>query len=302
MKNEFLIGENNVDKRMDIFLTENVDLSRSQIKLLVDEKKVFLNGLNVKAGYLLRENDKVEIEYEQTKPMNLKPQNIQLDIVFEDENLAVINKPHGMVVHPAIGNRENTLVNALLYHFKNLSSSQDVRPGIVHRLDKDTSGLMLVAKNNKAHDYLAKQIKDKIVVRHYLALVSGHMPKQEGEIITGFGRDKKNRKKMAVYPLGEGKEAITKYKVVKYFEGCCLVEFVLQTGRTHQIRVHSSHLGHAIVGDALYGGNNKIYSGGQLLHSYKIEFFPYNSNEKLSFEIPLPDYFAKVVGKQREIC
>lgn len=302
MKKEFLIGENNTNKRMDIFLTENVDLSRSQIKLLVDEKKVFLNGLNVKAGYLLRQNDKIDIEYDQVKPMNLIPQDIKLDIVYEDENLAVINKPQGMVVHPAIGNRDNTLVNALLFHFKNLSSSQDVRPGIVHRLDKNTSGLMLVAKNNKAHDFLAKQIKDKIVVRHYLALVSGHMPNHEGEIITGFGRDKKNRKKMAVYPLGEGKEAITRYKVLQYFEGCCLVEFVLQTGRTHQIRVHSTHMGHAIVGDELYGGNNKIYSGGQLLHSYKIEFYPYNSCEKLCFEIPLPDYFKKVLDKQREIC
>lgn len=302
MKSEFLIDENNVDKRLDIYLAEHTALSRSQIKLLIDDKKVFLNGLNVKAGFLLRQNDNVVLDYEKTKNFELEAQDITLDIVYEDENLAVINKPQGMVVHPAVGNRNNTLVNALLFHFKNLSSSGDVRPGIVHRLDKNTSGLMLIAKNNKTHEYLAKQIKDKTASRHYIALVTGHVKNPEGEIVTGFGRDKKNRKKMAVFPVGEGKIAVTKYKVLKYYEGFCLVEFVLQTGRTHQIRVHSSHMGHAVVGDDLYGGNTKIYGGGQLLHSYKIEFYSPALNEKLCFEIPLPEYFMKVLSKQREIC
>jgi 23S rRNA pseudouridine1911/1915/1917 synthase len=302
MMEKFVATENDNQKRLDVFLSENTTLSRSQIKLLNDQNKVFLNGKNVKAGGKIKQGDIIEIEPEQKPQTDLVAQNIGLDIVYEDQNLAVINKPQGMVVHPAAGNHEGTLVNALLFHFDTLSDSQDVRPGIVHRLDKNTSGLILVAKNNLAHEFLAKQIKDKVASRHYLALVGGNVKNDHGTIETGFGRDKKNRKKMAVYPLGQFKKAVTHYNVVKRFDGFCLVEFVLETGRTHQIRVHSAHIGHPIVGDDVYGGNCKLYSGGQLLHAYKIEFFAPNKTNKLSFEVGLPDYFEKVISKLKQIC
>ena len=298
MNYKFISKENDSNKRLDVFLSENSDLSRSQIKNLIDEKQVFLNGKNVKAGQKLKLGDEINFDYILKEITDLKPQEIALEIVFEDDNLAVINKPQGMVVHPAAGNFEGTLVNALLFHFKeNLSQSEDVRPGIVHRLDKNTSGLMLVAKNNKAHAYLANQISNKTASRHYIALVTGNFKNDSGQITTGIGRDKKNRKKMAVYPVGEQKLAVTNYKVLERYTGFCLVEFVLQTGRTHQIRVHAAHLGHPIVGDDVYGGNTKLYSSGQLLHSYKLEFVPLDGKEKLSFEIPLPEYFEKVISK-----
>lgn len=298
MEYNFKAKETDAGKRLDVFISENCDLSRSQIKILIDDKCVFLNGKNVKAGEKLRFDDAINFVYEVKEITDLKPQDISLDIVYEDEDMAVINKPQGMVVHPAAGNFDGTLVNALLFHFKqSLSDNDDVRPGIVHRLDKNTSGLMLVAKTNKAHVFLAKQISDKSASRHYLALVSGNFGNDSGQIKTGLGRDKKNRKKMAVYPVGEQKLAITNYRVVNRFSGFCLVEFILETGRTHQIRVHAAHMGHPIVGDDVYGGNTKLYNGGQLLHSYKLEFFQMEKNSKLSFEIPLPQYYQKVIDK-----
>jgi 23S rRNA pseudouridine1911/1915/1917 synthase len=224
------------------------------------------------------------------------PQNIEIDIVFENSDFAIINKAQGIVVHPAAGNFDGTLVNALIYHFENLSTSEDVRPGIVHRLDKNTSGLLIVAKNNKTHNYFANLIKQRKAVKKYVALCSGYFNNKRGEIITGICRDKKNRKKMAVCNQDEGKLAITKYNVLEEFDGFSLVEFELVTGRTHQIRVHASHLKHPIVGDNVYGGNTKLYDKGQLLHSAHLEFVSPTTNKLVTFDVTLPKHFLKVLN------
>lgn len=297
MQTNFLIDEQNAKMRLDIFLESKFDFSRSQIKNFIEAGQVFVNGSVVKAGYKLKVGDEVLAQKFEQKEITLKPQNLDLDIVFENQDFAVVNKPQGMVVHPAAGNFDGTLVNALLFHFKTLSQTDEARPGIVHRLDKDTSGLLLVAKNNKAHAQLADKIKNRKVTKKYLALCSGYFDEKQGEIVSGIGRDAKNRKKMAVYKQGEKKLAITKYKVIKEFVGFSLVEFELVTGRTHQIRVHASSLKHPIVGDELYGGNTKLYSGGQLLHSYFLQFsFGKDENEYV-FETKLPKHFEQVVAK-----
>lgn len=297
MNFEIVVEEKDAKKRLDVFLSEKFDFSRSQIKNILDQKKVFLNGKNVKAGEKLKVNDKVWGSLEKEDNLTeIIPQDIPIEIVFENEDFAVINKPQNLVVHPGCGNKDNTLVNGLVFKFKSLSEGEKFRPGIVHRLDKDTSGLLLIAKNDKAHKALADMIKDRQIKKSYKALIIGCFKQDEGEIATGFGRDKKNRKKMAVYQQGEGKIAITKYKTIERYEGYSLVKFVLETGRTHQIRVHSSYLGHPIVGDELYGGKSKLYSNGQLLHAYKIEFLKPYKNEYYSFEVPLPEHFEKVLA------
>ncbi|MGI5842392.1 MAG: RluA family pseudouridine synthase [Christensenellales bacterium] len=296
MEEIFLAKKEDEKKRLDVFLSENLDKTRSQIKKLIEDGIVLVDGKEVKAGFLLKENNEVLLKNFEKPIMQTAPEDIYLDVLYEDDDLAVINKQQGLVVHPAPGNYSGTLVNALAHRFSSLSSSNDVRPGIVHRLDKDTSGAMLVAKNDKAHAFLAKQIKDKTAIREYVALVSGNFKDDSGTITTGIGRDKNNRKKQAVYPVGQQKLAITHFEVLKRFTGFCLVKFVLETGRTHQIRVHSAHKGHPIVGDSVYGGNTKLYSGGQLLHSASITFYNLK-NEQLSFKAPLPDYFEKVLFK-----
>lgn len=283
-------------ERVDVFLSEKLQLSRSQIKVMFEKKQVVINGKHTKSGEKLKIGDIIEYQLLDTK-LNANPEDIPIDIVFEDENIAVVNKPKGLVVHPAVGNKHGTLVNALVFHFNSLSQSDTIRPGIVHRLDKDTAGMLLIAKNDKAHDYLAKQISQKTCQRSYIALLVGQLSQDCGVIETGFGRSKSNRKKMAVYPIGEGKTAVTEYKVLKRYNGYCLVEFNLKTGRTHQIRVHSASLNHAIVGDTLYGGKSALYGGGQLLFAYKIVFKKPFDEQELKFELPLPDYFEKVLKK-----
>jgi len=290
--------------RLDKYLQENFpDFSRSQIKKSIDLGQVTVNGEKVKAGYELKVGDRIEYVLEDTKTITAKPQEIDIDIVYEDDDIIVINKAQGMVVHPAVGNREGTLVNALLYKTNSLSNvNGDIRPGIVHRIDKDTSGLLVVAKNDKAHKNLSEQISSKTCKRYYFALLQGVLKDSQGEIITNIGRDPKNRLKMSVLPADKGKIAHTLYKVIKYYKGYSFCEFELKTGRTHQIRVHSAYLRHAIVGDSLYNNNPcKFKLNGQLLHAYKLVLVHPTTNKEMVFEAPIPTYFQKVLDSLEEI-
>ena len=304
MTNSFIVNEQNANKRLDVFLSEVLpEISRSHIKTLVEEQKILLNGKSKKCGEKLKVGDEVFVEIPEPKCLETVAQDLPIEIVYQDNDVAVVNKPQGMVVHPANGNDDGTLVNALLYHLDNLSSINGViRPGIVHRLDKDTSGLLLIAKNDTSHKNLASQIQSKTCKRHYLALVQGNFTNDSGQIQTYIGRNPKDRKQMAVVDAEKGKLAITNYFVRKRYKGYCLVEFVLQTGRTHQIRVHSKHLGHTIVGDEVYGHKDKNFkTNGQLLHAYKIEFSQPTTNERILLECPLPDYFEKALKKLESV-
>ena len=284
--------------RLDVFLSGETGWTRSQIKLQIDAQKVLVNGKVQKAGFLVKNGDIVKVSFsKEVLELNAEAENIPLDIVYEDDDFAIINKPQGMVVHPAPGAYNHTLVNALLYYFENLSKgSGDIRPGIVHRIDKDTSGLLVVAKNDKAHASLAAQIAEHSCFRHYLALLEGNLKQDKGTVETFIARNPNDRKQMAV--SSQGKWAITHYNVLKRYTGNCLVEFVLETGRTHQIRVHSKHLGHPIVGDKTYGiKNQKFKLEGQLLHAYKLELTHPTTGKRMSFECELPDYFEKTLSK-----
>lgn len=297
----FQVEENDVGKRLDIFLHEKFsNLSRSHIKNMIDGGNVLLNGKVVKAGEKLRLNGVVQAEKPVLQEVKTKPEDIPIEIVYEDDDLAVVNKPQGMVVHAGAGNTSGTLVNALLYRLKNLSGiNGKLRPGIVHRLDKNTSGLLLIAKNDFAHNSLAKQIAEKTCKRTYIALLEGTLKEQEGIISTHIARDKKHRTLMNVCPETEGKLAITEYKVLKYYKGYTLVEFDLKTGRTHQIRVHASRVLHRpIVGDREYNPTTKI--NGQLLHAYKLEFTQPRTGKQIVVTAPVPEYFEKVLKKLQE--
>ncbi len=288
-----------VGMRLDVYLGMQTGESRSHIKNLIENGNVTLNGASVKkAGQLLKLKDKIAIAVQEVKQLDLTPQNIPIDIVYQDEDLAVINKAQGMVVHPAAGSYDNTLVNALLYHLTSLSSINGVvRPGIVHRLDKDTSGLLVVAKNDFAHISLQQQIATKSAKRYYYALVDGAVLKDEGVIHTFIDRSAKDRKLMAVSRSGSGREAITLYKVMQRYVGYTLMEYELKTGRTHQIRVHSKHIGHCVVGDRAYGGSNRFELKGQLLHAHKLVLTHPRSAEVMTFEAELPNYFKEVLSK-----
>lgn len=289
--------------RLDVFLAELTGWTRSQIKLQIDNKRVFVNEKTQKAGFLVKNGDIIRLSFvKNVIDAKAEPENIPLDIVYEDDDFAIINKPQGMVVHPAPGSYNHTLVNALLFHFENLSSgSSDIRPGIVHRIDKDTSGLLVVAKNDRAHLSLAKQIAEHTCFRHYIALLEGNLKNDNGTITTQIGRNPTDRKQMAVLTSG-GKHAITHYSVLERFVGYTLAEFVLETGRTHQIRVHAKYLGHPIVGDKTYGiKNQKFNLEGQLLHAYKLELTHPTTEKRMTFECKLPDYFEKVLSKLKKI-
>ena len=289
------INNEDVGSRLDKFLLSNFpDKTRSHIKHWIEDGIVSVNDNKVKAGYIIKVNDIIEVGEVVEKVLSSEPQDIPIDIVYEDKDIAVINKPQGMVVHPAVKNFDNTLVNALMFKLESLSSINGVvRPGIVHRLDKDTSGLLVVAKNDKAHVNLSEQIASKECRRIYWALVDG-VVKTDGEISTYIGRDPKNRLKMAV--VDKGKTAHTLYRVIDVFDKYTLVEFELKTGRTHQIRVHSSHIHHPIVGDKLYNTNKcKFNLEGQLLHAKKLILTHPTTNEIMSFESELPDYFSNVL-------
>ena len=301
METKVLIVTNNVGERVDQFLALNTDLTRSRIKKLCDTDNVKINGITVKAKQIVKLNDKIEILLPDNKTLDLEPENIEIDIVYQDEDLAVINKPQGLTVHAGNGTNGSTLVNALLYHLDNLSGINGVvRPGIVHRIDKNTSGLLVVAKNDKAHLSLAKQIQDKTCKRVYYALLEGNLKTDNGRVQTFIGRSDKDRTKMTV--TKSGRLAVTDYQVIERFEGYTLCKFSLQTGRTHQIRVHAKHLGHPVVGDPEYGFKNcKFKLEGQLLHAKELEFIHPTTNKKVKFECDLPDYFINTIQKLKKM-
>ncbi len=275
------------------------EISRSHIKTLIESGEITVNGVKQKAGYMLKSTDDISVCIKEARPLEVIAQDITLDIVYEDEDLVVVNKPQGMVVHPANGNEDGTLVNALLYNVKDLSGINGViRPGIVHRLDKDTSGLLVVAKNDNAHRSLAEQIKNKTCKRIYHAIVHNAPKEDKGEVVTNFGRSVTDRKKMSVLKEG-GRVADTLYCVIERLGKYTYMEYELKTGRTHQIRVHSAYLGIPIVGDKTYGVKEKFNLQGQLLHAKKIEFYHPRTNEYMSFEVPLPDYFEKFLNLLR---
>ena len=288
--------------RLDVFLAKETGASRSNIKTVVESDGVFVNGvLRKKSGFELKEGDEVEFTLPEPKTLDVEPNDeIKLNIVYEDEHFAVINKPQGMVVHPASSYQKNdTLVNALLADLDKLSSINGViRPGIVHRLDKDTSGLIVVAKTDEAHKSLASQIEKKTARRIYFGLCDGNFKEDNGTIDAPIARNKRDRKKMGIDP--DGRRAVTHYTVLERFGKYTLVRFELETGRTHQIRVHSSHIHHPIVGDEVYGGSTALYKNGQLLHARQLVLTHPISGEGMTFEAELPDYFENVLGKLEE--
>lgn len=285
--------------RLDVFLLSNMpDNTRSSIKKLVDGGYVSLNGKTAKCSQSINMGDEITVIIPAPVESGIKAENIPLDIIYEDEYFAIINKPQGMTVHQGNGNVEGTLVNALLYNLKSLSTINGViRPGIVHRIDKDTSGLLVVAKNDFAHVNLASQIENKTCHRIYLALLEGNLKDDAGTITTYIGRNPNDRLKMAVTTSRGGKIAITEYKVLQRFGGeFTLCQFKLQTGRTHQIRVHAKHMLHPVVGDLTYGVKKQKFNlNGQLLHAHVLELDHPKTGERMSFSAPLPDYFEKIL-------
>lgn len=289
--------------RIDIFLSEKLDKTRSAVKKLIDGGNVKINGKTCKPSQEVSTGDKVEVTVPEAQKPTVKPENIPIEIIYEDADFAVVNKPQGMTVHMGNGNTEGTLVNALLYKLDALSGINGViRPGIVHRIDKDTSGLLVVAKNDKAHLSLANQIAEKTCRRTYLALLEGNLKTDNGTVTTYIGRSPTDRVKMAVVPPDKGKLAITDYTVIKRYEGYTLCRFDLHTGRTHQIRVHAKHLGHPVVGDTVYGiKKQKFKLEGQLLHAFRLALVHPTTGKEMTFEAPLPEYFKSVLSKLKEI-
>ena len=283
-----MIVEDNEGKRIDSYLSEKLDLSRSKIQKLIKDEKVLVNGKVVNSSYSVRIDDEIVVDDELNYEINVEPQDIPINIIYEDDDLLIINKESGMVVHPAPGHYTGTLVNALLYRYKNLAGDK-FRPGIVHRLDKDTSGLMLVAKNEFTLEKLSEMISTKAVERKYIALVDGIIKEDSGEIDAPIGRDRNNRQKMAVTDVN-GKNAITHFKVLDRFNNHTLIECTLDTGRTHQIRVHMAYIGYPVSNDPLYG-RGKADEYGQLLHSYSIKLKHPRTGKELSYEIDLPEEF-----------
>jgi len=286
------------DIRLDKFLSENTDYSRSLIAKMIDNELILVNNMLAKVSYKVKENDEIEILGDLNVEQNIEPVKMNLDIIFEDEHLMVINKPSGLVVHPGSGNYDNTLVNGLLYYTKNLSDiNSNIRPGIVHRLDKDTSGLMIVAKTNKAHELLAEGFKNKTIKREYIALIDGVFKHNKAIIDAPIGRDPKNRQRMTVINENS-KDAITNLTVLKRFKEHTLINLLLETGRTHQIRVHLNYIGYPVHNDPLYGINSKNTTDfAQFLHSYKLAFIHPITNEPLQFEIPLPEIMEETIAK-----
>ena len=286
-----------LDKALTLLLE---DVSRSKIQSHLENGLVLVNGKPGKASYKLNEGDVIEIEEFKSEVSDLNPEDIPLDIVYEDDDVIVVNKPKGLVVHPGAGNEEHTLANALKFHSENLSSlNGEFRPGIVHRIDKDTAGLLIVAKNDQAHAFLSNQLSDHTLGRKYYALVLGVISENEGKIIAPIGRDQQYRQKMAV-DLLRGKEAETNFKVIERFRDCTLIECALKTGRTHQIRVHMNYIGHPVIGDPVYGkGNRLIYNDGQLLFAHEIHFVHPKTKKEMTFSVDLPIYFKEILEQLR---
>lgn len=297
MKN-IIIEEKFCDLRLDKFVLDYLgeEYTRSFVQKLIQDGKILVNDKIVKSGYKLKLNDVVDVFDFELKSLDIEKENIPIDIVYEDGDLIVVNKPQGLIVHPAPNINSGTLVNALLYHCKNLSGINGVeRPGIVHRIDKDTSGLLVVAKNDLSHKFLSDQFKVHSIRREYVALVHGVMKKSYGRVSNNLGRHPKDRIKMAVVP--EGRNAITDYTVLRRYNKCSLVLCKLHTGRTHQIRVHMSYLGFPIVGDPVYGlKKDNVYNNGQLLHARVIGFIHPRSKKYMEFKVSLPDYFKNIIS------
>lgn len=292
MTTETLVAEHG-GLRLDAFVCEQLSLSRSLSATLIEEGNVLLNGKTAKKRTIVCVGDEVTVQRFEPREIEAVPQDIPIEVVYEDDDLLVVNKPKGMVVHPAPGNNDGTLVNALLYHCKGKLSGINglIRPGIVHRIDKDTSGLLVVAKNDTAHNGLAEQIKEHSFTRQYEAIVYGNVKNEKGTVDAPIGRDPKNRQRMAIVFVNS-KKATTHYEVVKRYDGFTHMRFNLETGRTHQIRVHMASIGHPIVGDAVYGPKKVITSlKGQCLHAGKIGFIHPKTNKYLEFWAPLPEYF-----------
>ena len=297
------INEENVGKRIDSFIPMvQEDISRSMVQKLIEQKNIKVNGKETKHSYKLKLNDEIEIFVPEAKEINLKAQDIPLNVIYEDNDIIVINKPKGMVVHPANGNPDGTLVNAVMNLCKDSLSGigGEIRPGIVHRLDKDTSGAIIVAKNDKAHIALSEQLKNHKVKKTYLALVRGIITENEATINMPIARSKKDRKKMDVDK--NGKEAITHFKVLgRYKNKYTLLQINLETGRTHQIRVHLSHIGYPIIGDEVYSnGKNEWNVSGQCLHAWKLEFIHPITGKKISLEAEIPEYLKNIIKELEE--
>lgn len=282
--------------RIDKYLLDKLDISRNKIQKLINDNNILVNGKSVKASYIVRVDDLIECDFEYKEKIDILPEDIPLDIVYEDDDLLVVNKPSGMVVHPAVGNYSHTLVNALMYHCNNLSQVNGViRPGIVHRIDADTSGLLLVAKNDIAHVDLAKQISEKSVKREYITLVDGVIKEDTATIDAPIGRDVKNRKKMCV-TADNSKDAITNIRVIERYKNSTLITCSLLTGRTHQIRVHMNYIGHSVINDPVYGSKKLIDPlFGQMLHARKIGFVHPRTHEYMEFSCEPPEKFLDIL-------
>lgn len=305
-KIEIKVAETEAGERIDKFLALKVDdCSRSMITQLIEKENVLVNNVVCNKKYKVCSDDLITVEIPEPAPYKAEAENIPLDIVYEDEDLLVVNKPKGMVVHPAAGNYSGTLVNALLYHCKgSLSGINGVlRPGIVHRIDKNTSGLLIVAKNDFAHKSLAEQIKEHSFTREYEAVVMGNFKDKKGTVNAPIGRNPNDRKKMCVIEKNS-KNAVTHYEVIRNYAGHTHIKCILETGRTHQIRVHMAYLGHPVCGDDVYGykTKEKFNFEGQCLHAKKIGFVHPRSNEFLFFDSELPDYFKDYIDKIEKIC
>ena len=299
----FEINEENKGIRIDKFITDIMEgKSRSYIQGMIEEGYVLVNNKKVKSNYKLKLNDVIKTTIKEPVELEVKKENIPIDILYEDSDVIVVNKPKGMVVHPAPGNYEGTLVNALLYHCKDLSSINGViRPGIVHRIDKDTTGVLVVAKNDEAHVKLSEQLKDHSMKREYYALVEGRLKKDSGTIDKPLARSKRDRLKIAI--TEDGKRAVTHYSVIERFKNSTLVKCVLETGRTHQIRVHMSSIGYPLVGDPLYGfKKQKFKDDGQMLHAKVLGFIHPRTGEYMEFSSELPENYKKLLENLRKDC
>lgn len=295
----FVVNKEEANKRIDSFLAKKKDeLSRVAVQRLIEEEKILVNGKKAKSSYKIQENDKITVEEEKPKEIALKAQNIPVEIIYEDSDIIVVNKPKGMVVHPANGNPDGTLVNAIMAICKDSLSGigGEIRPGIVHRIDKDTSGILIIAKNDKAHINLSEQIKNHEVQKTYIAMVRGIVKENEATIDMPIGRSTKDRKKMAV--TKSGKDAITHFKVMKRYpqHNCTLLKVKIETGRTHQIRVHLSQVGYPIIGDMVYSnGKNEWGIQGQCLHAKSLKFKHPTTGKEMFLEAELPKYFQEIV-------
>mgnify|MGYP001665725148 FL=1 len=291
------VSDEETGERIDSFLSGKTEFTRTRIQQLIKDKNITVNGKATKSSYKIEENDEIAIEVPEAETTEIKPENIKIDIVYEDSDIAVINKQAGLVVHPAHGHYSGTLVNAILYHIKDLSGiNGEIRPGIVHRLDKDTSGLIVIAKNDKVHTALTEMFQEKKIRKTYLAILKGKLNKTEGKVVTQIGRDKNDRKKMTVIDdITKGKNAITNYKVVSQNNLFTLVKVNIETGRTHQIRVHMRHLGYPILGDSVYG--RKDNEKRQMLHAYKLEFLHPVTGHQMEFTGEIPEDFQKALKK-----